>query len=831
MIKKSSLIFVVFLFLLQLVYAIEPQDPRINLTLGKFQYNQLESILGNITFEFVAPSENHYIKADVGDVHTQIKLADALRRLNLSVMHTPPVQDLYGDLREGIIFPPSPQIIGFKAQKNSRDIQVDSSVMIFGLENLGLYPKFPYIDLRADGTKEWMLLGNLSGWETTFKDSGFLNENEAGRNVRVQNNNTYYCEIINLGKDVSRVNISVKYRLAPNIGASIAVRALGADRLTEMNFMGNGLPEEECVLPQITDQNSQWTGCELEFRIPRIRNSEVMFCVYAKTNFTSGEDIFFLDIDNSGTGSYSQSRTAECRYAGGGFNCIKQRGWNYFVKINLPIYDGIFRQGIIFSQGLLVTSSSFAVKIRNYLENCNPDLENNCVVLFEVGSQSGGIISLPDNLIRIQGVGTVFGKYREKSEIITNISGRDLSRGFNISIPLGVMDNLTTPRTQYVQLLPLSIKFGSRNILNDIEVGGIVAIGGEELNVTIERVLASINRYLSDSSLVPILDFTQLDLGSKKSSLLSYRAALAAIEGNTTMDASNKTAEKQRIKNQVIGLVSDIPQDMFIVNEVSNFPVIPPDQVLELYLPIDKRSDDIKESILGLQSKVEINSRAIAYKLKTAQGEIQERTLIIRDVSTSLANPYLVEDIPATLAGNNEIEFKQPATLLREGNRLKLELRLGSGKLIYQLKGNVISKLSDIRTLVISTEGISAQPEGFHEARCGDGICTIPVEDRIVCPEDCKRKIPWTTIVIILFVFFVLAYYINFYKGQYSFRSLLQKERLFKTEADKINLINYIEKASKHISIDKVTSLLISQGWTKEQIYYVLKKLNKEKKR
>ncbi|MEK6825992.1 MAG: hypothetical protein AABX90_00005, partial [Nanoarchaeota archaeon] len=95
---------------------------------------------------------------------------------------------------------------------------------------------------------------------------------------------------------------------------------------------------------------------------------------------------------------------------------------------------------------------------------------------------------------------------------------------------------------------------------------------------------------------------------------------------------------------------------------------------------------------------------------------------------------------------------------------------------------------------------------------------TIPLEDKLICPEDCSRKIPWITITIIVIILLLLLAYINFYKGKYSFQSFFNKRRLFKTEADKINLINYVERASTHMSFEKVKKILLSKGWDKDQI-------------
>ncbi|MFH1591924.1 MAG: YbaB/EbfC family nucleoid-associated protein [Candidatus Woesearchaeota archaeon] len=819
--KKSLFLIVLLILFTPLITPITPIEPNLNTTLTKGNYAPGEHLLGDIKFEITGPIENQYIQADIGDVHEKIKLIDALVQLEKTYQATSPIQELYGNLNQGIIFPPSPQLIGFKAQKVDRNnIEIRDDLSVFGLASNGNYPKFPYIDLKADGSREWLHLGNLTSWESSYKHSGYLNEAQTQGERTIVAPEEYYCELINLGKDVDRVNVSVRYRLASGIQIPVYVRAFGPPG---NNLKAHGTEAEECMLPPITSQNSEWASCELDFAAPRIRNSDILFCVYAKTDMTG--NLFVLNIDN-----YGGPRTYDCEDSTDGIDCNRRLGWNYFLKINLPEYDGIFNEGIPFSEGLKSTKSSFTGKIEDYLEICNQDNQGNCIVPLEVGSQSEGIVSLPNNLIEISNVGVVFEKYREKSEILTKISTKNLTRGLNLTIPLSIIENLTAPQVPYIQILPLKITFGSKYVFTDVEINP-AAISEEDPEILINNTLEKIDEYLSDPAIIPILEFLDLNLNAKRSPLQSYQTQLEDLKSNTTMNEQNKTAAIAGIRTSIISLIAEVPKELYISNEVSNLPTIPPTQVQDFYLPQGQTSTEVKDYVLSVQGLATINSRSIAYRLKTQTDQIQERTLVIRDISTSLANPYVIEDIPSSVATVSEVEYKQPVATVGSGATLKLELHLGSAKLVYQILGDVTNSLPNIRTLIVSIEGAAAQQQdGFQEAVCGDGICTIPLEDKILCPEDCKRKAPWVTIIMIILIFLILLYYINFYKGKYSFRSLFHKKKLFKSEADKINLINYIERSSIHMSIEKITKILLSKGWSKEQIDHALEQLNKKRK-
>ena len=80
---------------------------------------------------------------------------------------------------------------------------------------------------------------------------------------------------------------------------------------------------------------------------------------------------------------------------------------------------------------------------------------------------------------------------------------------------------------------------------------------------------------------------------------------------------------------------------------------------------------------MASQKKADVISIAQAYKIKTSSGDFEEKTLITRTFSTSLANPYAIEEIPSFIASLGNIELKEPATRIEQSNALKLPIRSG----------------------------------------------------------------------------------------------------------------------------------------------------------
>lgn len=838
--KRLFLYSIFFLLALSLfVYSESTSVPELNITLNKTQYGPYDVFFGSLYLTFDDSAQNLFLEASFEDEESKIKLLDALDFVNLSYNNTLLVEELYDSLDQGISFPPESQLVGFYGLVDPGLVTVDDSVLISGVPSIGSFPTFPYIDIDADGTKEWIYLGALNGWSSSFISPSFgYSESYA----IVRENTTYYCELFNLGKDTDRVNITVKYGLDPSLSypgdVEVKARVIG----WPYTF---GTGDEICTLPNHggTKDDPLWGSCVLQFENPRIRHQQNLFCVYADTSLDADDfddeskGFFYLAHDN--TPNLPQlTNTYDCIKTSGAFDCGKTLLHKYFIKIKLPRYSGILQGAVPFEDGLKTPVSQFASKIKASLDstNCNPDDFGRCIVLMGVGSESSGLMAIPSDLAIVK---SQFGssypislqKYRLTPEVITSIEDSNLEDGYNLSLPLDIFPNFTTPLVSEFTTSLLTISFDDESVSVSVDLYPGAVPGEENANSTIGQALLIVDHYLSDTEKKNLLVDLGYDLTSFRFDLLSYRSELFGVENDTNLSIQEKAEERDRIYLEVVELRKDFPKSLSIEGRIPTIPAFPPLVLRDEILPIDKRTSEMKDAVLRNQHRSSIQSRALAYKIVTFSGGVIDKTMITKNIETVLTNAYVVEDIPKSLALSVDyIDYESPIEVLVSDPLLKLPISSGLGVLQYQLEGNVLDDIGIIKTVVVSLDLDVVSGVDYQQPICGDGTCTVPLEDNIVCPADCGRKIPWVPIIIVIVIFLVLFYYINFYRGKYGFKSLFTKKKLFRTESDKINLINYIERSLKHNSVEKTIRILLSKGWAKEQINYALRRIHKKRK-
>ena len=125
--------------------------------------------------------------------------------------------------------------------------------------------------------------------------------------------------------------------------------------------------------------------------------------------------------------------------------------------------------------------------------------------------------------------------------------------------------------------------------------------------------------------------------------------------------------------------------------------------------------------------------------------------------------------------------------------------------------------------ILVKNPNITSSAVEIPEYTCGDGKCTIPLEDQVTCPEDCfKEEKDYSSYFIIgLAVIFLGIFYFNFYRGKIDFRSITRGKNPFKKHDDYKRVYNYIDSALKiHMDKKKIINNLYHKGWNKKQILY-----------
>ncbi|MDD5331527.1 MAG: hypothetical protein PHE43_01740 [Candidatus Nanoarchaeia archaeon] len=118
---------------------------------------------------------------------------------------------------------------------------------------------------------------------------------------------------------------------------------------------------------------------------------------------------------------------------------------------------------------------------------------------------------------------------------------------------------------------------------------------------------------------------------------------------------------------------------------------------------------------------------------------------------------------------------------------------------------------------------IGMQAVDNTNAYCGDNVCTSPIEDEIICPEDCfkENKFPYWLIIIVLVLLIVGLIYFNLYKGRKDLRELTKGKSPYTTIKDYDNLKSFVKKEiGNGIKLKEITLKLAEKGWTKKQIEY-----------
>lgn len=125
--------------------------------------------------------------------------------------------------------------------------------------------------------------------------------------------------------------------------------------------------------------------------------------------------------------------------------------------------------------------------------------------------------------------------------------------------------------------------------------------------------------------------------------------------------------------------------------------------------------------------------------------------------------------------------------------------------------------------LFFEGQGITSSATEIPEYTCGDGICTVPLEDEVTCPEDCS-EIEFNKFPIFLgalIVLFIGIFYFNFYRGKADLRKLTKGRNPFKSDHDYKQVYNYIASALKiNMEIPEIVNKLYHKGWSKKQVVY-----------
>lgn len=361
-----------------------------------------------------------------------------------------------------------------------------------------------------------------------------------------------------------------------------------------------------------------------------------------------------------------------------------------------------------------------------------------------------------------------------------------------------------------------------RSIIGDLGV----ALNATEITINqMRNYIANSEEYVKDSADLLGIN-TVLDNATTELSLLNinYRGAL-------NMSNATREAELARISNSLYLLMDSIPKsfsaDSFeFPSDISGAEDIP--DVSKLGGITDGQLS--KDDILNYQQNVGVHGEARIVHIIYISDKEEFLILIKKSIEGGDTKGMVYEAADSIKRViTKDYEAVVPNMIYRWPATIK--------EIAYIIEGDdVNSAIEQSRTFIVPSfaELKKAESEfleyGFD---CGNDACDFG-EDRISCPGDCKPNYSIGFIIFLIVLTLVGIWYINFYRGRFSFKRFKydikrvgkeKEEGLFKSEKDIINLQNYINiSLKKGLNNKQIMYALMQKGWTSKQIEEAFKR-------
>ncbi|MCX6711460.1 MAG: hypothetical protein NT139_00270 [Candidatus Woesearchaeota archaeon] len=800
-----------------------PSYLKLNLT--KTDYATNESLSGNILLTIKNPiSSETKVKLTLDEESQEIKLTDLLDQLNITYATS--------EGSSNVVNPSDIKLITFPTQGVQEiDFLIPSgseieniSMTIEGLPQNSKYPTFPYIDINEDGLIEWQYFGNFVNWATNYIYPQSLNL-QSGESTIIIDNNQLYCQVIDIPytKDIG---ISAKYNKYEQIvDMKASILSFPQDLLNQDTITTNGI--NTCDLPEPSSLN--WYSCTINFDTPI--SGPYLICVYnTKTPENVNYYKFITDKSPSQTAyicpSVDADGIAECNLLDFG---------NFMIRLNIGNYSNQLKTVMPLARGF--TQYDFIESLNKYLSECSTVDGINCIVPLKIHSSSAGKLALSNLLIKYNDNGVkkeenTFYDVTPAESAIYKIDYSYLTNTtINITIPLSTFDLKTPYISKDYKTYDLDI-YVTPNLQKSEEITVYASQGKTESAISSSK--EKLNRLLTNQSAIVTSLGYDTEITPILTTLTNYQTQLDNLK------TSNKTIEQKQneteyLYKKVNSLIEDLPERIYTKGSLTDTLLIEPKDVTQDIIS----PDQTPEEIYYYQKIAKITSTSTSFEIEKFSGKKEEVTLVKKSITGNLRDGYIVEIIPKNIAQSaSQIKFLiQPEILENDPVVRWSTSSIMDNEIEYVVSGDVTYNSDALKTIIVPNE---LPKDTKFEARCGDGKCTsirldgqiIPLEDKITCPEDCSKiKIKWIYIIIACIIVGLGVYYINFYKGKFSFRNLINKtEELFYSKADEEKLINYIKRSlEQKIPKSKINKALLEKGWTLKQINHAYKKLESKK--
>ncbi|MFH1331859.1 MAG: hypothetical protein ABIH63_01070 [archaeon] len=628
-------------------------------------------------------------------------------------------------------------------------------------------------------------------------------------------NTTYYCQLIDL-----------PYAKNYQIGANYAAVTEGTAALDAVILSFDGAVAyggaQNCTLPRGSTVKA-WQTCNIALG----QGIQWYYMVCLKLDKQERSYEISRD-DNPATTKYNCEIGLDSSW--GYAFCMPIDSRNYYIRIAPGEYNDNLT-GVITTQQFSnwFTDISFQDSLTSYLESCQPDNIGDCPVPITVKSESNGYAQLSN--LRIEyteygGGSSYTSSFYDISVTIPEIY-EIRNKGMNntkLSIPLSFF-NVTTPNVTKKQTADVYVSFAGAGATEEIIVYSTET--PEEFG-EVDELIQDAKDKLNKIKLQEISWI--LNVEDEIQQLANYQTQVNNIK-NMNISLEEKEGQLADIKDEIEAYVNSLPDTATKMSETKDTQIVNPSDVEELV------TEDAEE-IFKYQDKANINVAVKTYKVTNQDGSAEIYSIITKTISpkASMTDVYVYEVIPKTIAQSvSDITFEKPTfEVVMEDPIVKFYYQtLGSTTITYAVKSLVTQQaMYQLKTVIVPKKMPVEIPQG-EEYVCGDGKCSKPQEDEIICPKDCGgRKIPWLGIIIIIALLIFAILYLNFYRGKFSLGKIARKKSPFKSEKDLEAVKNYIKDQLKNkVKKKDIAKALLEKGWTKEQVEYAFDDMEWDKKR
>ncbi|MDO8556045.1 MAG: hypothetical protein Q7R96_02620 [Nanoarchaeota archaeon] len=781
---------------------VQLRDPSFVLNLSSFDYQPGDVVQGNIIINFSSPVQS--------DLLVQLSLANVSQERSLAVL-------LDDSAIQNVVIPRAEQTTNPTAVKSltfldkgdqavvlrlPKNADVKSfSIHVEGDQIDGSYPAAPYLDIGADGFKEWVYHGAMSGFSSNISyPEGFSFAAESS--VIVKDDGRLYCEVFNLSE---AKDFEVLAKFGP-YGSDT-----GDMQAVLLSFSGAGSAvsaaggTDVCDIPESSSMNV--SSCRLS--LSSVVAGKYLVCVTNAQRDNLGKNVYSLVTDQaSSTSSYT------CGYFVNAGTCTAVSNGHFYLGVRSAVYASRLNREVSLSDG--ATQFDAVQALKKFLVNC-PAVDGLCAVPLVVGSNAKGKVYLSQVVIQYVSQGLdreekSFYDTTTQPSYFQSVNGVNLSSNtVGVSIPLSKF-SLAVP-VDGLGALPLRLSLQGR-----VKANASIVV---EKAVSPNATLARIDRVKSSLLALDKNLLVRFDLQSSVNAVFSSLDRLKLRLSNISR-AVDEQVELEAIKSDLDVALADVPRSIALVKEVRD---------VVLSSAQDFSGFDNADALAAVQRAYTVEGVVKVYAVESFSGTKMFFSVVEKSIRGNLQG---VEELVEILPAGSDAVFDR--SVQKSNGRVSL---VPANSFSYVVDGDIASSLASLKTLVVAESKITKEVAAVPVV-CGDNKCTsvringelITLEDALTCPVDCKKKVPYTIFVIVGVLVILGIVYFHFYRGPGAAFKTVKKEGLFKNKVDEDNLKNYVRTTlDRKVARDKVEPILLAKGWNKKQVAFVYEEMSKSVKK